>query len=62
VYAKRYFAENAVHFTDVDVSTDRAGLKRMVTMTGQYGVPVILVGEHAMIGWNPTEFERLRAE
>lgn len=46
-------------FTDVDVAKDRAGLKRMVTMTGQYGVPVVLVGEHAMVGWNPKEFERL---
>lgn len=43
------------------MSKDRAGLKRMVTMTGQYGVPVVLVGERAMVGWNPTEFERLRS-
>ena len=49
-------------FTDVDVSQDRAGLRRMVTMTGQYGVPVILVGEHAMVGWNPGEFEKLLKE
>jgi hypothetical protein len=34
----------------------------MVTMTGQYGVPVVQVGEHAMIGWNPGEFQRLMAE
>ena len=25
-------------------------------MTGQYGVPVILVGEKAMVGWNEEEF------
>ncbi len=43
----------------MDVAKDRAGLKRMVTMTGQYGVPVIQVGESAMVGWNPGEFEKL---
>jgi glutaredoxin 3 len=59
VYAKRYFAEHGVTFTDVDVSRDKEGLRRMVTMTGQYGVPVILVGERAIVGWNPKEFEKM---
>lgn len=59
VYAKRYMSEHGVRYTEVDVSKDRAGLRRMVTMTGQYGVPVILVGERAMVGWNPAEFEAL---
>lgn len=31
----------------------------MVSLTGQYGVPVILVDEQTMVGWNPDEFERL---
>lgn len=44
----------------MDVSKDHAGLQKMVAMTGQYGVPVILVGESAMVGWHPGEFEKLR--
>lgn len=60
--AKRYFAERGVAFTDHDVSQDRDALKEMVTSTGQYGVPVIVVGGHAMVGWDPTEFERMRVE
>jgi hypothetical protein len=31
----------------------------MVLMTGQRGVPVIQVGERAMIGWDKHEFEKL---
>lgn len=31
----------------------------MVLMTGQNGVPVIKVGERAMVGWDAREFERL---
>ena len=57
--AKRYFAQHGVSFTDVDVHADRRGLREMVATTGQYGVPVILVGEKAMVGWNAGEFQRL---
>jgi len=57
--AKRYFADHDVRFTDVNISADRRGLREMVATTGQYGVPVILVGEKAMVGWNVQEFHRL---
>ncbi|HEX9093129.1 MAG TPA: glutaredoxin family protein [Coriobacteriia bacterium] len=57
--AKRYFAEKGVGYTDVDVTKDRAGLREMVVSTGQYGVPVIVVGTKVMVGWNADEFERL---
>ncbi len=59
--AKSYFAEHGVDFTEHDVSVDRAGLREMVMATGQYGVPVIVVGDKAMTGWNPSEFEDLMA-
>ena len=57
--AKRYLADRALAFREVDVMTDPKGRRDMVRMTGQTGVPVILVGEHAMIGWDTAEFERL---
>jgi glutaredoxin len=60
--AKRYFAERGLPYDDVDVSQDRLGLKEMVAMTGQYGVPVIVVDGHAIVGWDRDEFERLLAE
>lgn len=60
--AKRYFAERGIEFTEADIITDLEARRRMVLMTGQYGVPVIQVGEHAMIGWDKAEFERLRSD
>lgn len=57
--AKAYFRDNAIEFVEVDIISDLAGRREMVTMTGQYGVPVVLVGHKAMVGWNPGEFERL---
>lgn len=60
--AKRYFAEKGVRYTDVDVSSDREGLAEMVRITGQYGVPVTVVGDRAMVGWDPREFEGMLGE
>lgn len=33
----------------------------MAALTGQRAVPVIRVGEKAMVGWDETRFERLRS-
>jgi glutaredoxin len=60
--AKRYFADRGLDYVDLDVSKDRAALKEMVTSSGQYGVPVIRVGDSAMVGWDKDEFERLLKE
>lgn len=57
--AKRYFVEKSILFSEADIVTDLDARRRMVLMTGQYGVPVIQVGEHAMVGWDRDEFERL---
>ena len=59
--AKRYFAECGIHYAECDIMSDLAGRRRMALMTGQFGVPVIEIGEHAIIGWDPDEFERLRS-
>lgn len=60
--AKRYFAEQGIDYAEHDIITDLEARRRMVLMTAQYGVPVIEVGEHAMIGWDRAEFESLWKE
>lgn len=57
--AKAYLRDNEIDFVEVDITVDARGRREMVAMTGQHGVPVILVGEKAIIGWNLHEFERL---
>jgi glutaredoxin len=59
--AKRYFAEQDIDFSECDIIADLEGRRRMALMTGQFGVPVVEVGEYAMVGWDPEEFERLRS-
>ena len=60
-HAKAYLTEHGLAFTEVDVSTDRSGRRDMVVMTGQHGVPVIRVGDKALVGWNPARFRELLA-
>jgi len=57
--AKRYLAEKGLQFREVNVIANPKGRQEMVRMTGQSGVPVIRVGEHAMVGWDEREFEKL---
>jgi len=57
--AKSYLAAKSIPFHEIDVSIDRRGLREMVLMTGSRAVPVLRVGQHAMTGWDPREFERL---
>ena len=59
--AKRYLEEQDITYSEIDIISDHAGRREMVLMTGQHGVPVVRVGEHAMIGWDEAEFELLRA-
>ena len=60
-HAKRRLAELGHTFREVDVMSDRAGLREMLLMTGRHAVPVVVVGEKAMVGWDAREFRRLSA-
>lgn len=50
--AKRYFRENNIKFTEVDVSRDQKAAQDMVRRTGQMGVPVILINNRPIIGFD----------
>lgn len=55
---KRYLSERKIRFYEVDVSRDRAGLRDMMRRTGQTGVPVILIDNRPVIGFNRTKLDR----
>ena len=50
--AKEFFKEKNVAFTDYDVSVDAAKRQEMIQMTGQLGVPVIVIDGTIVIGFN----------
>ncbi|MEW6722945.1 MAG: glutaredoxin domain-containing protein [Candidatus Micrarchaeota archaeon] len=52
VMAKEYLSSRGVRFSDYDVSRDRAKAVEMIRMTGQGGVPVIVIGNSAIVGFD----------
>lgn len=50
--AKRYFKERNIKFTDVDVSKNPEAARDMVKKTGQMGVPVILINNKPIVGFD----------
>lgn len=50
--AKRYFREKNIRFTEVDVSRDQKAAMDMYRRTGQMGVPVILINNRPIVGFD----------
>jgi glutaredoxin len=50
--AKDFFAEKNVPYTAYDVASDAEKRAEMIKLTGQLGVPVIVVGGDIMVGFD----------
>jgi glutaredoxin 3 len=50
--AKEYFSDHNVAFQDIDVSMNIDAAREMITKSGQRGVPVIMIGEHIIVGFD----------
>jgi glutaredoxin-like YruB-family protein len=50
--AKEFFDEKGVAYTNFDVASDAQKREEMIKMTGQLGVPVIVVGGDVMVGFD----------
>jgi glutaredoxin len=50
--AKEFFAEKNIAFTNYDVGSDAVKREEMIKMTGQLGVPVIVIGGDVMVGFD----------
>ncbi len=58
--AKQYFRQQGVRFKEVDVSRDVRAAKDMQRMSGQMGVPVILIGSNRpIVGFDKGTIDRL---
>jgi glutaredoxin 3 len=57
--AKSYLSALGVPFVEHDVSVDNAAAEEMVRLTGQMGVPVIVVDGEAIIGFDKARLEEL---
>ena len=59
VKAKNFFRKHNLNFLEIDVTTDVKSRDAMVKKTGQYGVPVIIVDDRMVIGFNEAKLREL---
>jgi glutaredoxin-like YruB-family protein len=56
---KEYLKQKNIDFQDFDVSQDKASLEEMVKLTGQMGVPVVVVDGKVVIGFDKAKIDSL---
>ncbi len=56
---KRYLRERGFKFKDVDISKDDKAAQDVMQRTGQTAVPVTLINNRPVIGFNRQEIDRL---
>jgi len=57
--AKAYLEKLGVVYENIDVGTDRLAAKEMIELSGQYGVPVIVVDDEVITGFNTDRLNEL---
>jgi len=57
--AKEYFKENNVAFENINVAADTNARAEMMEISGQLGVPVIVIGNDLIIGFNKPKVAQL---
>ncbi|HON33364.1 MAG TPA: glutaredoxin domain-containing protein [Synergistales bacterium] len=57
VRLKNYLQSKKVDFENIDVSVDRAAAMEMVKKTGQMGVPVALIGDVYIVGFDQARID-----
>ncbi len=56
---KEFFAENNIQYTNYDVSKDLERRQEMFSITNQMGVPVIVIGDDVVIGFDREKLAEL---
>jgi glutaredoxin-like YruB-family protein len=56
---KDFLNEKKVKFTEYNVASDTERRKEMVDKTGQMGVPVIVIGDEAVVGFDQDKIAEL---
>ena len=57
--AKDFFTEKGILFEDFNVATDLEKRKEMVDKSGQMGVPVIIIKNEVVVGFNKPKIMEL---
>lgn len=56
---KEFFAEHGIEYTNHDVSKDLEKRQEMINITSQMGVPVTVIGDDVIIGFDKKKLSEL---
>jgi glutaredoxin-like YruB-family protein len=56
---KAWLRDKKIRYREVDVTTDKKGLEEMVRISGQTGVPVIVVGDEVIVGFKESRLNEI---
>ena len=59
IRVKSYLDSQSVSYENIDVSTDKDGLEEMVRISGQMGVPLIVVDGQMIVGFDKERLQEL---
>jgi glutaredoxin-like YruB-family protein len=57
--AKEYLSRKGISYTDIDVAQDKEKAKEMVQKSGQMSVPVIMIDDEIVVGFNQALLDKL---
>ena len=57
--AKDFFKEHNIAYVEHDVASDQAARAEMIDMSGQMGVPVIVIGDDLIIGFDEPKVKEI---
>lgn len=60
--AKAWLRDKKIRYKEIDITSDRKGLEEMVKISGQTGVPVIVVGDEVIVGFNQNRLNEIFKE
>ena len=55
--AKDYLTQKGISYVDYDVAGDKEKAREMIQKSGQMGVPVIIVDDEIMVGFNQVKLD-----
>jgi glutaredoxin-like YruB-family protein len=58
IRAKQFLKENAINYTDIDVSGNPDAAEEMIKLTGQMGVPVIDIDGEFIVGFDKDKIKK----
>ncbi len=59
--AKEYLSKKGIIYVEHNVAADREAAKEMIQKSGQMGVPVIVVDDKILVGFNQAQLDKLLA-